>query len=160
MVTALAIPLVNTNKGGQGKSPLKIAEHALHPWVAFGVLPVFAFANAGVSMQGVSFATLLLTVPLGISAGLLLGKAIGVFGAAWLMIRLTQARLPDQANWMQLFGVCVLCGVGFTMSLFIGGLAFAGQGAAFETQLKLGVLMGSILSGVLGAVILLRSAQT
>ena len=111
-------------------------------------------------MQGVSFATLLLTVPLGISAGLLLGKAIGVFGAAWLMIRLTQARLPDQANWMQLFGVCVLCGVGFTMSLFIGGLAFAGQGAAFETQLKLGVLMGSILSGVLGAVILLRSAQT
>ena len=160
VVTALAIPLVNTNKGGQGKSPLKIAEHALHPWVAFGVLPVFAFANAGVSMQGVSFATLLLTVPLGISAGLLLGKAIGVFGAAWLMIRLTQARLPDQANWMQLFGVCVLCGVGFTMSLFIGGLAFAGQGAAFETQLKLGVLMGSILSGVLGAVILLRSAQT
>lgn len=159
VVTALAIPLVNTSKGGQGKSPLKIAEHALHPWVAFGVLPVFAFANAGVSMQGVSFATLLLTVPLGISAGLLLGKAIGVFGAAWLMIRLTQARLPDQANWMQLFGVCVLCGVGFTMSLFIGGLAFAGQGAEFETQLKLGVLMGSILSGIFGSFILWRSSK-
>jgi Na+:H+ antiporter, NhaA family len=163
VVTALAVPLVNPNKNGHGKSPLKsplkTAEHALHPWVAFGVLPVFAFANAGVSLQGVSFSTLLQTVPLGITAGLLLGKAVGVFGAAWLMIRFTPARLPDQANWMQFFGVCVLCGVGFTMSLFIGGLAFAGQGAAFDTQLKLGVLMGSVLSGVLGALILLRSRK-
>jgi Na+:H+ antiporter, NhaA family len=159
VVTALAIPLVDSSKGGHGQSPLKIAEHALHPWVAFGVLPVFAFANAGVSLQGVSLATLLQTVPLGITAGLLLGKAIGVFGAAWLMIRLTPARLPDQASWMQMFGVCVLCGVGFTMSLFIGGLAFAGQSAAFDTQLKLGVLMGSIISGLLGAVILLRSSK-
>jgi NhaA family Na+:H+ antiporter len=112
-----------------------------------------------VSLQGVSLATLLQTVPLGITAGLLLGKAVGVFGAAWLMIRFTKARLPDQASWIQFFGVCVLCGVGFTMSLFIGGLAFAGQGAAFETQLKLGVLLGSILSGVLGALILLRPAK-
>ena len=159
VVTALAVPLVNPNKNGQGKSPLKTAEHLLHPWVAFGVLPVFAFANAGVSLQGVSFATLLQTVPLGITAGLLLGKAIGVFGAACLMIRFTKARLPDQATWMQFFGVCVLCGVGFTMSLFIGGLAFAGQAAAFDTQLKLGVLMGSILSGVLGALILLRTGK-
>ena len=159
VVTALAVPLVNSNKNGHGKSPLKIAEHALHPWVVFGVLPVFAFANAGVSLHGVNFSILLQTVPLGITAGLLLGKAVGVFGAAWLMIRYTKAQLPDQASWMQLFGVCVLCGVGFTMSLFIGGLAFAGQGAAFETQLKLGVLMGSILSGVMGAVILLRPAK-
>ena len=159
VVTALAVPLVNPNKNGHGKSPLKTAEHALHPWVAFGVLPVFAFANAGVSLQGVSFSTLLQTVPLGITAGLLLGKAVGVFGAAWLMIRFSPARLPDQASWMQFFGVCVLCGVGFTMSLFIGGLAFAGQGASFDTQLKLGVLMGSILSGVLGALILLRPVK-
>jgi Na+:H+ antiporter, NhaA family len=156
VVTALAVPLVNPSKSGHGKSPLKTAEHALHPWVAFGVLPVFAFANAGVSLQGVSFATLLQTVPLGITAGLLLGKAVGVFGAAWLMIRFSPARLPDQASWMQFFGVCVLCGVGFTMSLFIGGLAFAGHGAGFETQLKLGVLLGSILSGVVGSLILLR----
>lgn len=156
VVTALAVPLVNPNKNGQGHSPLKTAEHALHPWVAFGILPVFAFANAGVSLQGVSLATLVQTVPLGVTAGLLLGKAVGVFGASWLMIRFTQARLPDQASWMQFFGVCVLCGVGFTMSLFIGGLAFAGQGAALETQLKLGVLMGSILSGVVGSLILLR----
>ena len=159
VVTALAIPLVDASKSGHVKSPLKTAEHALHPWVAFGVLPVFAFANAGVSLQGVSLATLMQTVPLGITAGLLLGKAVGVFGAAYLMILLTPARLPDQASWMQLFGICVLCGVGFTMSLFIGGLAFEGQGAAFDTQLKLGVLMGSLLSGVLGALILLRAAQ-
>ena len=161
VVTALAVPLVNPSKNGHGKSPLKTAEHALHPWVAFGVLPVFAFANAGVSLQGVSFATLLQTVPLGITVGLLFGKAIGVFGAAWLMICFTNARLPDQANWMQFFGVCVLCGVGFTMSLFIGGLAFEGQGAAFDTQLKLGVLAGSIISGIVGSLILvMASART
>ena len=161
VVTALAIPLSNhAKKGEKAVSPLKTAEHALHPWVAFLVLPVFAFVNAGVSLQGVSFATLLQTVPLGITAGLLLGKAAGVFGAAWLMIRFTKARLPDQASWMQFFGICVLCGVGFTMSLFIGGLAFAGQGAAFETQLKLGVLMGSLLSGVLGSLILLRRGKS
>ena len=123
------------------------------------MLPAFAFANAGVSLQGVNLATLLQTVPLGITAGLLFGKAVGVFGAAWLMIRFSPARLPDQACWMQFFGVGVLCGVGFTMSLFIGGLAFAGQGAAFDTQLKLGVLMGSLLSGVLGTLILLRASQ-
>lgn len=161
VVTALAIPLSNhVKKGEKAVSPLKTAEHALHPWVAFLVLPVFAFVNAGVSLQGVSFATLLQTVPLGITAGLLLGKAMGVFSAAWLMIRFTKARLPDQASWMQFFGICVLCGVGFTMSLFIGGLAFAGQGAAFESQLKLGVLMGSLLSGVLGSLILLRRGKS
>ena len=159
VVTALAVPLVNPSKNGQGKSPLKTAEHALHPWVAFGVLPVFAFANAGVSLQGVNLATFLQTVPLGITAGLLLGKAVGVFGAAWLMIRYTKAQLPDQASWMQLFGVCVLCGVGFTMSLFIGGLAFTGQGATFDTQLKLGVLLGSVISAVVGSLILIMAPQ-
>ena len=111
------------------------------------------------SLQGVSIETLLQSVPMGIIAGLLFGKAIGVFGAAWLMIRFTNTQLPDQASWMQFFGVCVLCGVGFTMSLFIGGLAFAGQGAEFETQLKLGVLMGSILSGIFGSLILWRSSK-
>jgi NhaA family Na+:H+ antiporter len=159
VVTALAVPLGNPSKDGYGKSPLKAAEHALHPWVAFGVLPVFAFVNAGVSLQGVNVSTLLQTVPLGIAAGLLLGKAVGVFGVSWLMIRFTQARLPDQASWLQFFGVCVLCGVGFTMSLFIGGLAFAGQGAVFETQLKLGVLLGSVLSAVVGSLILMRRVK-
>ncbi|MCJ0762871.1 Na+/H+ antiporter NhaA [Variovorax terrae] len=152
VITALAIPLDD----GRGRSPLRTAEHALHPWVAFAVLPMFAFANAGVSLQGVTPGTLLQTVPLGIVAGLLVGKAVGVFGASWLLIRHAGARLPSEASWGQFFGVCVLCGVGFTMSLFIGALAFEGQDAAYETQLKLGVLAGSLLSGLLGSALLLR----
>ena len=154
VVTALAIPLHNP----RGGSPLKAAEHALHPWVAFAVLPMFAFANAGVSLQGVTLATLLLPVPLGIALGLVLGKAVGVFGAAWLMIRFGGASLPSGASWAQFFAVCLLCGVGFTMSLFIGGLAFEGQGAAFETQLKIGVLGGSLLAAFLGVAALLWAA--
>ena len=155
VATALTIPLSD----GRGGSPLKRAEHALHPWVAFIVLPMFAFANAGVSLQGVTPATLLQTVPLGIAAGLLLGKAVGVFGASWLLIRLAGAKLPGGASWRQFFGVCLLCGVGFTMSLFIGGLAFQGQGADYETEVKLGVLFGSILSGIAGTLVLLRSTR-
>lgn len=152
VLTALAIPLSD----GKGGSPLKVVEHALHPWVAFAVLPMFAFTNAGVALQGVTVATLLQSVPLGIAAGLLLGKAVGVFGASWLLIRFAGARLPAQTDWGQFFGVCLLCGVGFTMSLFIGALAFEGQGPGYETQVKLGVLGGSLLSGVLGTVLLLR----
>jgi NhaA family Na+:H+ antiporter len=112
VATALTIPLSD----GKGGSPLERAEHALHPWVAFAILPMFAFANAGVSLQGLTPATLLQAVPLGITAGLLLGKAVGVFGASWLLIRFGGARLPAAASWQQFFGVCVLCGVGFTMS--------------------------------------------
>lgn len=155
VITALAIPL----EDGKGGSPLERAEHALHPWVAFAVLPMFAFANAGVSLDGVTWSTLLQSVPLGIAAGLLLGKAVGVFGASWLLVRYAGAQLPAGADWRQFFGVCVLCGVGFTMSLFIGGLAFQGQGADYETQLKIGVLGGSLLAGVLGSMLLLRGEK-
>ena len=155
VATALTIPL----RDGRGGSPLKKAEHALHPWVAFVVLPVFAFVNAGVALQGVTLGTLLQTVPLGISAGLVLGKAVGVFGASGLLIRFSNATLPTGTNWVQFFGVCLLCGVGFTMSLFIGALAFAGQGAGYDIQVKLGVLCGSLLAGVLGTLVLLRSTQ-
>jgi NhaA family Na+:H+ antiporter len=155
VVTALAIPLAD----GKGGSPLKAAEHALHPWVAFAVLPMFAFANAGVSLEGVTLATLVQTVPLGIAAGLIVGKAVGVFGASWLLIRFGGAQLPAQSDWVQFFGVCLLCGVGFTMSLFIGALAFQGQGGDYETQVKLGVLGGSLLSGLLGTAMLLRRAR-
>lgn len=153
VVTALAIPL----RDSKGDSPLQNLEHGLHPWVAFLVLPMFAFANAGVSLQGVSLATLAEGVPLGIAAGLVLGKAVGVFGSAWLMVRMGAASLPQGANRRQFFGVCVLCGIGFTMSLFIGGLAFAGLGPAYETQLKLGVLCGSLIAGVAGTLILWRA---
>ena len=155
VATALTIPLTDA----RGGSPLKKAEHALHPWVAFAILPMFAFANAGVSLQGVSPASLLQTVPLGIAAGLLLGKAVGVFGASCLLIRFAGARLPAEASRTQFFGVCLLCGVGFTMSLFIGSLAFQGQVADYDTQVKLGVLCGSILSGVAGTLVLLRGKR-
>ena len=151
VVTAMAIPL----KDDHGGSPLETAEHALHPWVAFAVLPMFAFANAGVNLQGVSLATLAQGVPLGIALGLVAGKAVGVFGAAWLLIRLTGASLPAGASMRQFFGVCVLCGIGFTMSLFIGGLAFAGLDPVYETEVKLGVLGGSLIAGLLGTVLLL-----
>ena len=151
VVTAMAIPL----KDGQGGSPLETAEHALHPWVAFAVLPMFAFVNAGVNLQGVSPGTFAQGIPLGIAFGLVLGKAIGVFGASWLLIRFSGASLPAQSSTRQFFGVCVLCGIGFTMSLFIGGLAFAGQDGAFETQVKLGVLGGSLVAGLLGVALLL-----
>lgn len=155
VVTALAIPLSD----GEGGSPLKKAEHALHPWVAFAILPMFAFVNAGVSFEGITLATLAEPLPLGIATGLVVGKAVGVFGASWLLIRWAGGQLPHGANWMQFFGVCVLCGVGFTMSLFIGTLAFDGQGAVYITQLKIGVLAGSIVSGVLGSVLLLRASR-
>ncbi|UXH80125.1 Na+/H+ antiporter NhaA [Roseateles amylovorans] len=154
VATALFIP----SDDGRGHSPAEALEHGLHPWVAFLVLPMFAFANAGVSLRGLDPADLLHPVSLGIALGLLLGKAVGVFGSSWLMIRLGLANKPSGANWVQFFGVCVLCGIGFTMSLFIGGLAFTGLGADYETRVKLGVLGGSILSGVIGTLILMRKS--
>jgi Na+:H+ antiporter, NhaA family len=164
VITALAIPISNDAKNGEKEGekaifPLKTAEHALQPWVAFVVLPLFAFVNAGVSLSGVTSTTLLQTLPLGIMAGLVVGKALGVFSASWLMIRFTSARLPAGASWLQFFGVCVLCGVGFTMSLFIGGLAFEGEAASYETQLKLGVLLGSAISAVVGSLIFIFSGS-
>ena len=156
VVTALAIPLRGRHgaPAAGAAAPLEIAEHALHPWVAFGVLPMFAFVNAGVSLHGVSLATLTQAVPLGIALGLVAGKAIGVSGATWLLVRFGGFSLPRGASPRQFFGVCVLCGIGFTMSLFIGGLAFAGQDAAWVTQLKLGVLGGSRIAALLGAALL------
>jgi NhaA family Na+:H+ antiporter len=155
VVTALAIPM----RRADGGSPLLETEHALHPWVAFAVLPMFAFVNAGVSLQGVSPALLAAPVPLGIAAGLVFGKAIGVSGASWLMLRLTGAALPAGASPRQFFAVCVLCGVGFTMSLFIGTLAFEGQDPLYETQLKIGVLVGSLVAALAGVALLARAPR-
>ena len=152
VATALAIPM--EDKDG---APLAGAlEHGLHPWVAFAVLPMFAFANAGVSLTGLSPGSLLNAIPLGIAAGLVVGKAVGVFGTSWLMIRTGLAAAPAGATSRQLFGVCVICGIGFTMSLFIGSLAFEGLDPSYETQLKFGVLAGSLIAGVLGTLILRR----
>jgi len=155
VITALAVPLSD----GRGGSPLKTAEHALHPWVTYLVLPVFAFANAGVSLAGVTLSTLTQAVPLGIAAGLVLGKSFGVFGASWLLMRFGGAKLPDQSSWLQFLGVCVLCGVGFTMSLFIGSLAFEGGDAVFGVQVKMGVLLGSLVSATLAVLLLLAQSR-
>ena len=155
VVTALAIPM----RSATGRSPAQDLEHALHPWVAFGVLPVFAFCNAGVALQGVALATLAQGIPLGITLGLLLGKAVGVFGSLVLMVHLGLAGRPAGASWLQCFGVAVLCGIGFTMSLFIGGLAFDGLDPSYETRVKLGVLAGSLLSGLLGTAILVAAQR-
>ena len=149
---AFAIPLRSENKSS--KPPLLQMEHSLHPWVAYGILPLFAFANSGVSLAGLSIAQILAPVPLGIALGLLLGKQLGVFGFSWLAIRMRLATLPEGTDWIQLYGVAVLCGIGFTMSLFIGSLAFDQTGQQYATVDRLGILMGSVVSAVLGYLIL------
>lgn len=155
VLTAMAIPL----RRPDGGSPLQDLEHGLHPWVSFLILPIFAFANAGVDLRGADPSALLQPVTLGIALGLLLGKPVGVFGTVWAMARLGLAPRPAGAGWAQVLGVAMLCGIGFTMSLFIGGLAFEGQAAERETQVKLGVLGGSLLSAALGALVLGLSAR-
>jgi len=146
VIMALCIPL--RGKEDEGPSPLLKLEVGLHPWVAFFIMPAFAFANAGVALDGLRVADLLAPVPLGIALGLLLGKQIGVFGFAWIAVRLGLSRLPDGINWLHIYGVSLLAGIGFTMSLFIGTLAFSDPGHA--TDVRLGVLAGSILAGTLG----------
>ncbi|KVP43957.1 sodium:proton antiporter [Burkholderia ubonensis] len=150
VAAAFAVPLKTT--GAEGHAPLHRLEHSLHPWVAFGVLPVFAFANAGVSFAGITLAALTEPLPLGIAAGLFAGKFAGVCGASAALIALGLARLPAGANWPQLAGVAALCGVGFTMSLFIGSLAF--EGPEYFTPIRLGVIAGSLLSGIMGFLLL------
>ncbi len=131
-------------------------EMTLHPWVAFLIMPVFAFANAGVDLRGLTAADLLAPVPLGIALGLFLGKQYGVFLMAWLTIRLGGATLPAGATWRQLYGVSVLCGIGFTMSLFIASLAFESAGGTYAATDRLGILAGTMLSALLGYVLLRR----
>ncbi|HEX4328223.1 MAG TPA: Na+/H+ antiporter NhaA [Burkholderiales bacterium] len=152
---AFAIPLRIKDAGGH--APLLRLEHALHPWVAFGVLPVFALVNAGVSFDGMSLSTLLLPIPLGITIGLVAGKACGIFGCCWVLLKLTRAPLPAGASWPALFGVALLGGIGFTMSLFIGNLAFAGD-AGFAAELRLGVIAGSLISALAGYLVLRGAA--
>jgi Na+:H+ antiporter, NhaA family len=121
--------------------------------VAFLIVPIFGFANAGVSFTGLEPSVLLAPVPLGVAAGLFLGKQAGVFGFAWIAIRMRLANMPRYASWTHLYGVAVLCGIGFTMSLFIGLLAYP-ESAVAQDETKLGVLLGSMLSGLVGWLIL------
>ncbi|MEG5265076.1 Na+/H+ antiporter NhaA [Pseudomonas sp. JDS28PS106] len=156
VILALCVPLGDAETAS--KSPLLFLEEKLHPWVAFAVVPIFGFANAGVSLVGLSPGNLLEPVPLGVTLGLLLGKQIGVFGLAALAIRTGLAKLPEQCDWLQLYGVALLCGIGFTMSLFIGALAFPGNPHLVD-EVKVGVLVGSVLSAILGVVVLLRAKR-
>lgn len=153
VVTAFFVPL----RDRFGKSPLHSVEHGLQPYVMFLIVPIFAFANAGVVLSGLSFADLFAPLPLGIAAGLFVGKQIGVFGATWLTVRLGLARLPDGVGWQHIYGLACLAGIGFTMSLFIGGLSFADP--ALMNAVRLGVLSGSALSAALGYAVLFRSAS-
>ena len=146
---ALTIPLRPQNQGHPGThSPLHALEHALHKPVALLIVPIFGFANAGVSFAGMGLGSLAAPVPLGVALGLFLGKQLGVFGFAWLAIKSGIATLPRHASYMQLYGVSLLCGIGFTMSLFIGALAFTDPAAIDAT--KIGVLTGSLASAVVG----------
>lgn len=149
---ALTIPL-EVSSGDSPTSPLHQLEHALNPWVAFLIVPIFGFANAGVSFAGLGPSALIDPVPLGIALGLFFGKQAGVFGFAWLAIELRLADMPRYASWAHLYGVAVLCGIGFTMSLFIGLLAYPGS-ALLQDQTKIGVLLGSTLAGIVGWLIL------
>jgi len=155
VITALAIPL--SPREGEGTSMLERLEHDLHPWIAFGILPLFAFANAGVSFAGIGINSFVEPVKLGISLGLILGKQIGVFGMLFVCIKLISlAPMPAGANWRQLYGVSLLCGIGFTMSLFIGSLAF--EHSDFDAPIRLGVLTGSLVCACLGYFMLRWSA--
>ncbi|MFZ7090118.1 Na+/H+ antiporter NhaA [Primorskyibacter sp. 2E233] len=144
VVTAFFIPL----KDKWGKSPLHALEHALSPYVLYFIIPVFAFANAGVVLKGLSFSDLFAPLPLGIALGLIIGKQIGVFGVTFVMVKMGLARMPSGATWAQIYGIACLAGIGFTMSLFIGSLSYSD--ATLMNEVRLGVLAGSVISGILG----------
>lgn len=154
VVTALAVPLAAGR--GETQGTLERLEDSLHPWVAFGVLPLFAFANAGVSLAGMTFAHVVSPIPMGIALGLFIGKPIGIFGFSLAAIRLKLAGKPEGATRAQLFGVAILGGIGFTMSLFIGMLAFVEAERAAE--IRIGVLLGSLASACVGYLVLRRLA--
>jgi Na+:H+ antiporter, NhaA family len=157
---ALTIPLRSKDGAVDDlhASPLHRLEHRLSKLVPFIVLPIFGFANAGVSLWHVGVDAITDPLTIGVAGGLVFGKLIGVFGSTAIVIRLGMADLPAQANWTQLFGTALLCGIGFTMSLFIGLLAFAGQ-PVLQEEVKLGILCGSAIAGVLGTLVLLWGSK-
>lgn len=157
VVLGFAIPLTGKDGRSDKHSPLKHLEHVLHPYVAFLILPLFAFANAGISLEGVSLESVTGMLPLGIAAGLFLGKPLGIFTASYIAVKMGLATLPDGINLKHIFAVSVLCGIGFTMSIFISSLAFVGAPADFNTYSRLGILMGSTVAAVVGYFLLSRT---
>ncbi|MBL1142136.1 MAG: Na+/H+ antiporter NhaA [Proteobacteria bacterium] len=152
VILAMFIPI--RSKENPDISPLKSMEHDLHTVVAFFVLPVFAFANAGISLSGVGIKEMFHDVPIGIALGLFVGKQVGIFGLCWLFIKLKITNMPKGMDWWSLYGTAALCGIGFTMSLFIGSLAFEETGVDLFFDERLGIILGSILSGIVGYIIL------
>ncbi|PVZ88932.1 Na+/H+ antiporter NhaA [Serratia sp. S1B] len=150
VIVGFMIPLRAKNE----PSPSETLEHELHPWVAFLILPLFAFANAGVPLQGVSLSGLTSLLPVGIAAGLFIGKPLGIFTLSWLAVKLGMAKLPEDINFKQVFAVAMLCGIGFTMSIFIASLAFAEAAPGLITYSKLGILLGSTSAAIIGYVLL------
>jgi NhaA family Na+:H+ antiporter len=154
VLAAATIPIVPTpGAPDSAESPLHRLEHGITPWVAFLIVPLFGFANAGVSLEGIGLEEALAPLPLGIAAGLFLGKQIGIFGAIWLAVKFGLAERLRGATWLQIYAVSVLCGIGFTMSLFIGALAFPDSPERIE-EAKIGVLAGSFLSAIVGYAVL------
>jgi NhaA family Na+:H+ antiporter len=157
VILAMFIPM--KSKSNLDYSPLKSIEHDLHVPVAYFILPVFAFANAGIRVIGMGFEEIFNGVPLGIALGLFFGKQVGIFGLCWLAIRLKFASLPDGITWGSLYGAAALCGVGFTMSLFIGSLAFEETGVNLLFDERLGIILGSLASGIVGYLVLRTSLR-
>ncbi|TNI61508.1 Na+/H+ antiporter NhaA [Aeromonas media] len=150
VIVGFMIPL----NGKRYSSPLKHLEHVLHPWSAYLILPLFAFANAGVSLDGIQLSDLLSPVPMGIILGLFIGKPLGIFTISWLSVKLGIAQLPSGVNFRQIFAVSILCGIGFTMSMFIASLAFEHGGLDYGSYSRLGILVGSTLAAVIGFIAL------
>lgn len=152
VIVGLMIPLGKGSQDGSSEGLM----HSLHPWVAFVILPIFAFANAGVPLAGLGLGDLLAPVPLGIALGLFMGKQIGVFGSIWLCLKLKLARKDDSLSFKALFGMATLCGIGFTMSLFVGSLSFGPDHLDYQLTHRLGILSGSLLSALVGFGILAK----
>ncbi len=151
------VPLEVCNEDGHPM--LNHMEHSLQPWVAFLILPLFAFSNVGVSLLNITMQDFFIpiTFTLGIVTGLFVGKQIGIFGACWLAVKSGIAKLPASTTWLQLYGVSLLCGIGFTLSLFIGSLAFEQYDATYHNSVKIGVLLGSLLSAVVGSYVIAKA---
>lgn len=156
VATALMVPIRGAAEADDS-GPLKRLIDMLHPWVAFGILPLFAFANAGVSLAGVSWGSLVAPIPAGIALGLFLGKQVGICSFSYVAVRSGLSRLPEGASWVQIYGVSLIAGIGFTMSLFIGTLAFPGE--AQGAEVRLGVLAGSVASAVFGYAVLMSAPR-
>ncbi len=154
VILGFFIPLKSVDSDGQEESPLDRMIHELHPIVAFGILPLFAFVNAGVNLSGMSASDLLTGIPFAIAMSLFFGKQIGVFSFALVGIMLGLCKKPEGTNWGQIYGVSILCGVGFTMSLFVGSLAFEDTGFGYSRPDRLGIIVGSLAAGVLGFIVL------